>query len=332
MTSSLISTSTASHLKSGPLVSDPNNEGKVEIFIDKHIGSGKFHVYHAFLPLTQTEYALKVFPKDRASEASYLREKDAITSFREHKNIIKYISNINLKGLDTSNANYILLEYAPYGNFYELVLNKGLIEEKIIRTYFHQLIDGLEYLHSQGIAHVDLKLDNLLLGDDFLLKISDFDQSQKFEDKKVKCRGTACYRAPEIFEGNCDNLIAADIYSIGIILYTMKAREFPFIEQNNGAKTHLLHFDLFTENNEEFWKVKVADKINPNYFSDSFKVLLNGMMEQDPSKRFSVEDIKNSEWYNEPIFTQEELKIKMEKLWERILFKKSLKRGRSPSS
>jgi len=330
MTSSLASPT--SHLKSNITNSDSTNEPKVEIFIDKQIGSGKYYVYHAFLPLTQSEYALKVFPKDRASEASYSREKEVITSFQSHKHIIKYISNINLRGLDTLNANYILLEYAPYGNFYELVLNKGFTEEKIIRTYFHQLIEGLEHLHSQGIAHVDLKLDNLLLGDDFLLKISDFDQSQKFEEKKLKCRGTACYRAPEIFEGNCENLIAADIYSLGIILYTMKAREFPFIEQTSGAKTQLLHFDLFTENNEEFWSTKVADKINPNFFSESFKELLNGVMEQDPSKRFSIDDIKNSKWYTEPILRQEELKVKMERLWERILFKKSLKRGRSPSS
>jgi len=311
MTSSLISTSTASHLKSGPLVSDPNNEGKVEIFIDKHIGSGKFHVYHAFLPLTQTEYALKVFPKDRASEASYLREKDAITSFREHKNIIKYISNINLKGLDTSNANYILLEYAPYGNFYELVLNKGLIEEKIIRTYFHQLIDGLEYLHSQGIAHVDLKLDNLLLGDDFLLKISDFDQSQKFGDKKVKCRGTACYRAPEILNKTCVNPRPADIYSAGIILFMMQSQGvLPHLEGQTYKGVDL--FDILGKNPKLFWEKHCEfHREKAGLFTEEFKELFIGMTRANPKERMSIKEIKSSKWYNGEVYSPKELIEKM---------------------
>jgi len=326
MTTSLYTCDPLNSKSLQPISSSSSLEGKVEIFVDRVLGSGRFSVYHAYLPLKGTEYAIKVFSNEKNSEASYQREKEAMTIPR-HKNVIGAISNINLKGLDAVNSNFILMEYAPYGTVYDLVLNKGLLEEKTIRTYFHQVIEGLEFLHSQGIAHMDLKLDNLLLGEDFVLKIGDFDHSQKINEKRPKCRGTSCYRAPEVYLGKCQDLIGADVYSAGVILYTMRAREFPFVEHNDGE---LLHYDLFLNDNEEFWRVKTADKINPNFFSESLRELLNGMMHEDLSKRFTLNDIKNSEWYNGPIFKQEELKVKMEKMWERIIFKKSLKRGRSP--
>jgi len=57
---------------------------------------------------------------------------------------------------------------APYGDLTSLMLsNKVISDEKLVRSMFHQLISGIEYLHSQSIAHLDLKLDNLMIGDDF---------------------------------------------------------------------------------------------------------------------------------------------------------------------
>jgi len=315
-----------------PKSSSPTPQSTSEMRVDKLLGSGKFKVYHAYLPFEQEEYALKAYPKEKSAQVSYTREKE-IMSHLSHKNIIKYIPSVNGKSLITNpNWDYMLLEYAPYGSFYELVLSKGLTDEKLMRTYFRQLIEGLEYLHMQGVAHLDLKLDNLLLAEDFVLKITDFDQSQRTDERELRCKGTTCYRAPEILEGRCTNMLAADIYSVGVILYTTKAREFPFVEHSDGARTNLIHYDLFTEENEEFWRTKVADKKNNDFFSQNFKDLMNGMLEKDPSKRFTLQDIKNSRWYNEPIFKSDELKVKMERMWERILFKKSLKRAHSPNN
>jgi serine/threonine protein kinase len=300
-------------------------ETKTDIFVGKQLGSGRFQVFHAYFPQTGKQYALKAFPKTEDAGFSYLQEKEIISNLN-HKNIIKYVSDIKFKSLKEFESNLLLLEYAPYGSLFDLVINKGLIDEKMIRTYFHQLIDGMEYLHSKGIAHIDLKLDNLLLGDEFVLKIIDFDQSQKFEEKKLKCRGTAYYRAPEMLEDTCGDYRAADIYSLGVILFTCKAREFPFVEEDKNGKTNMIHYDLFTEHNEDFWKIKVADKKNDEFFSKSFKDLVNGMLEKEPKKRITLQDIKRSRWYKEPTFGKEELKEKMEKIWERIAFQKSLKK------
>ena len=75
--------------------------------------------------------------------------------------------------------------------------------KKLARTYFRQLIDGLEYLHSQGVRHLDLKLENLLIGDDYQLKIIDFDLSYMSGDTQILTRGSKFYRAPELRASQC---------------------------------------------------------------------------------------------------------------------------------
>jgi len=199
------------------------------------------------------------------------------------------------------------------------VTKGGLAHEVHMRTYFHQLISGLEYLHSQGIAHLDLKLDNLLLGKDFLLKITDFDQAQIQGEANQVSAGTNSYRAPEVRDQTCSNFFAADVYSIGVILYAFKTRQFPFVEPDNDINAEMMYYDLFTEKNEEFWKVK-SGKINKqaDFFTEDFRVLLGGILERDPAKRWTIQDIKNSGWYNKPILSIEGLKFHMDRVCQRL--------------
>jgi serine/threonine protein kinase len=78
------------------------------------------------------------------------------------------------------------MEHCPYGDFFDLIKNHNLtFDDKMARTYFRQLISGIEYLHYYGIAHLDLKPENILLSEDFKLKIIDFDLSYKDGDKMI---------------------------------------------------------------------------------------------------------------------------------------------------
>ena len=116
-----------------------------------------------------------------------------------------------------------MMEFAPYGDFFKFVRAfRDSLTDKLIRTYFRSLIDGLEYLHKQGVCHLDLKLENLLIGKDYQLKIADFDMSYMVGDDKVITKGTKYYRAPELRSGKCRNGVAADVYSAGIILFALK--------------------------------------------------------------------------------------------------------------
>src|SRR5690606_19425865 len=87
-------------------------------------------------------------------------------------------------------VSYIVMELAPF-RLKQLVVHEEFIRDEILqRTYFSQLINGIEYLHMNGIAHLDIKPDNLLLADDYQLKIIDFDLAYKKEDLLLIGRGT----------------------------------------------------------------------------------------------------------------------------------------------
>jgi serine/threonine protein kinase len=68
----------------------------------------------------------------------------------------------------------IVMEYAGGGELFEYVANTGRFTEPVARTYFHQMVEALEYIHNQGIAHRDMKPENLLFSEDFILKVADF--------------------------------------------------------------------------------------------------------------------------------------------------------------
>lgn len=287
-----------------------------DFVMTKKLGESKSEVFRIQSVSEATEeYAIKLFRKDNLSTARFTREKEIISGL-SHQNIIKNYP------VSSHNSDYDILinEFASRGDFLHLITKRGLDHEVHIRTYFHQLISGLEYLHSKGLAHLDLKLENLLLNDDFTLKITDFDQSRrKQEQERAKRIGTSCYRPPEILEKNCKDFFAADIYSVGILLFIFKARQFPFTEIEEDGKTKLASYDLFMNHNQEFWKVKMdALKKDSKFFSKDFKELLQGMLDKDPVKRFTIQEVKESEWYNKPILDSEHLKDHMATVWERL--------------
>lgn len=108
----------------------------------------------------------------------------------------------------------------------------GAFPESVARFYFKQLIDGLDYLHSSGIAHRDLKPDNLLLTKDFVLKIADFGYSKALSETRrglTKSRvGTDAYMAPEVLYGHAYFPICADLFSCGVILFILYTGHPPF--------------------------------------------------------------------------------------------------------
>jgi len=286
------------------------SQAREDLILHKTISDTKFAVLLAKSSLDSTEYIIKTFTKDDASLSSYLREKQVLSSL-SHSNIINYISNSHFH-VDIPHSSYILMEYAPYGDFFNLLIQNNLPNEKLIRTYFHHLIEGLDYLHSQEIAHLDVKLENLLLGKDCLLKIADFDVAQNVNDDVLFSQGTENYRAPEILMEDCQNYQAADVYSAGICLFVLLAKTFPFLEAGSQYSNEFQNYKRFIVNPEKFWNRMERFLKNKIHFSQNLRELFHGMWNLDVKKRFDLNQIKQSRWYNESIYSNEELKVIME--------------------
>jgi serine/threonine protein kinase len=256
-----------------------------------------------------SQYAMKMFSPEPSGMVSryYLNEK-------AHKhNGCQYVTK-NLTAVDeigcvsdgkTVKMSCLIMEYAPNGDMFDLLVNTPVFKnETLIRTYFHQLVSGLEYLHSNNIAHLDLKLENLLLGIQMELKITDFDLSSSLTNPDVKGNGTYGFRAPELISKQCEDLKAADIYSAGIILFVLKTGG--KIPHSEGKKVNDIDLsELMYEDPESFWDQH--GMLNPNVsFDEDFKSLFMMMTRRDPRSRLTLEEVKQSSWFREPVYTNQE--------------------------
>jgi len=279
------------------------------------INKSRFSLY--LVQVSEKKYAMKIFPYDKGQISNSFRI-EASFSWVDHPSIIKMVNVQPHKKVSENktiiDASYIIMEYAPYGDFADLIIgDKFPKDEVLVRTYFHQLIEGLDYLHSNGVAHMDLKLENLLLGEDFSLKIADFDYSVA-DGQNPTGKGTENYRAPEVKRCQCKDPKKADIYSAGIILFCLMSRAMPYSEANR-VPDKLLYSQTITSN-EQFWKTHPVTQKNPDQFSKEFRNLFMSMVKENPNDRISIEEIKKDPWFTGPVYSPEELKAEMSAIYK----------------
>lgn len=161
-----------------------------------------------------------------------------------------------------------------------------------------------------------------MLGEDCLLKIIDFDQAQPISDKVMTSGGTSGYRAPEVIDGTCQDLTAVDVYSAGIILYAFLVHEFPFMEIEDPKNEDHRCYSTFAYNNSVYWRAKSKVLKNKRSVSRSFVELINGMLQEDPAQRMTIQEVKNSKWYKGPTFNMERLQMIMQDKTEQMMMKR----------
>lgn len=297
------------------IVSRETNDVYRDICVIKALNKAKFPVYLVNSKVNKQNYAMKVFAFCGNKPHNYFLNESRFC-FLNHPNVVRthYVENERetmSKGCPKK-VSYTIMEYAPNGDFFDFVMNHNAeIDDKMIRTYFRQLIDGIEYLHQSGVSHMDLKLENLLLGSDLSLKIADFDLSYIATDTKILSRGTKFYRPPELIQGRCKNTQAADIYSAGVILFTLKTRGMlPHAEDSRVGGVDFA--ELLYSQNQEFWKKHCEiQKKDLSFFEEDFIELFNAMISLNPETRATIQQIKESNWYNGPCYTNEELRSKV---------------------
>jgi len=273
------------------------------------LAQSRFPIYLA--KSKRKKFVLKVFPFENESPSQhYLTE--ASFSQLNHPNLIKIFSavdeKLSLKDGTLQKISCVLMEYAQHGDLFDLIKNENLPrDEKLARTYFHQIIDVLEYLHSNGVAHLDLKPENFLLADDYKLKLIDFEMAYMQGAVDIISLGSSGYRSPELISQDCGDPYSSDIFSAGIVLFVLKtAGQMPHTE-DALYKGHDL-WDLMQEKEETFWEIhSQALSMRKDFFDHDFRELFLGMTRADSRERTTLSDIKNSKWYNGPIYSHDEL-------------------------
>lgn len=151
--------------------------------------------------------AIKRYKKETANLSTLQHELNIMKALN-HENLVRLIDvreNATYKREDESTfaCFAIILEYIGGGELFDFIAETGKFSEKVARTYFHQMMNGLHHMHSKGFAHRDIKPENILLARDFVLKLADFGFSEIIRGKDGSGilhtkLGTEGYMAPEI--------------------------------------------------------------------------------------------------------------------------------------
>lgn len=283
--------------------------GKYEIGRLLGVGASA-KVYHATNIETGKSVAVKVISKKKLINngefAANIEREISILRRLHHPNIIDLF-----EVLASKSKIYFVVEFAEAGELYEEVAKKEKLTEDHARRYFRQLISAVKHCHSRGVFHRDLKLDNLLLDENDNLKVTDFGLSAVKNQIRpdgllhTVC-GTPSYVAPEILAKKGYDGAKADVWSCGVVLFTVTAGYLPFNDYNITVLYRKIYRGQFRF---------------PKWMSCDLKNLLSCMLDTNPKTRISVDEILEHPWFSSGGYKLDRVLVKSEMEESRTGFK-----------
>lgn len=186
--------------------------------------------------ITKEKYSAKIISKIDAINRNLINaiyREINVLKILTHPNIIQLQEYFEIKNEYEDEFIIIVTEYCENGDLLAYITEKGFESETIKKRIISDFLKAIQYLHQQGISHGDIKAENILLDSNLNAKLCDFGycRTHVIEGDSFK-NGTLYYAAPELFHSGCFNTLSADIYSIGITLYSLSELQFPFQSGN----------------------------------------------------------------------------------------------------
>lgn len=261
-----------------PAQRHPATSSSTHYALKQVVGKGAYGiVYRAINRQTQKEVAIKVIEYDDEEELNeHMLEIDLLKNLR-HQNIVKYHGFIQ-----KSHQLYILLEYCSQGSLRDLV-KRGPLDESDAKTFIRQTLEGLKYLHEQGVIHRDIKAANLLLDSRNVVKLADFGVSTRVNNLAMTYAGSPNWMAPEVMLGQGASTVS-DIWSLGATVVEILTGNPPFHNLVNEAACYAIVHDSY---------------IPPKSLSSSCRRFLSSCFQKNLFKRPRALELLNHEWLSE---------------------------------
>ena len=251
----------------------------------EQIGQGTFSkVTKAFHTISEQIVAVKILDKQK------IEDEIDIERINREINILRNINHPNIcqmyETYTTIHNYYLMMEYLEGGNLFDYIKEKNYLSEHKACYFFRQLISVMEYLYLLGISHRDIKPENILLNKEHTqIKVIDFGLSNysiEHELLKSSC-GSPCYASPEMLSGRPYSGLGTDMWSGGVVLYSMLVGGLPFD-------------DVKIEN--LYQQIKEGKFFIPSTLSLEAIDLLKKILRVDPEKRITIEELKQHPWFN----------------------------------
>ncbi|KAK5855367.1 hypothetical protein PBY51_005470 [Eleginops maclovinus] len=262
-----------------------HHDGKVAGLydLDKTLGRGHFAVVklarHVF---TGEKVAVKVIDKTKLDPVArgHLFQEVRCMKMVQHPNVVRLYEVI-----DTATKLYLILELGDGGDMYDCIMkHEGGLTEEVAKCYFAQIVHAISYCHRLHVVHRDLKPENVVFFEkQGVVKLTDFGFSNRFQPGKTlntSC-GSLAYSAPEILLGDEYDAPAVDIWSLGVILFMLVCGQPPFQETNDSETLTMIMDCKYTV---------------PPHISHACRDLIARMLQRDPKKRATLEEIGAHEW------------------------------------
>ncbi|KAJ3150047.1 hypothetical protein HDU86_006771 [Geranomyces michiganensis] len=245
----------------------------------KTLGEGTFgKVKLAKHTLTGQDVAVKIVDKIHAP--TLVRE---IETWRHmhHPNIVRLY-----EVLCSESRIYMVMEHCTGGEAFDYICTHGRLDDKSedARRIVRQLVQAVGYCHDKSFVHRDLKLENVLLTEDLNVKLIDFGFTRKVNTRKLLdtyC-GSVAYAAPEMILGKQYSGPQADVWSLGVIFYTLLCGYLPFDDDNEATLRQ---------------KILDLDYELPEFLAPETRDLIDQMLKLSGSERISIEGVLAHPWF-----------------------------------
>lgn len=246
------------------------------------LGNGPFgEVWLVKHKKLEKQFAMKIINKKPIHDIN--KVKDLITDLNKLED--KYLLKI-LQTHITSNKTYIITDYCEEGSLNHKILEKKIFtEEELNSFYLYRALKGIKYLHVSGLYHNNIKPENIMIING-KIKLIDFWMFLLFpeEDNNITLGNSLIYKSPEELKGNYSE--TSDLWSFGIIMYTMLMGIVPFKEKNIQELLKLEEMGQYDTNSEGYLKL-----------SKSAKKLIRKLLVFNPAQRIKAREAINHNWF-----------------------------------
>uniref|UniRef100_A0A1Q3G0T1 non-specific serine/threonine protein kinase n=1 Tax=Culex tarsalis TaxID=7177 RepID=A0A1Q3G0T1_CULTA len=242
-------------------------------------------------------YAVKIVFNHSETAALVRAEVEALKACQGQANVVKFV-----EVLKDSHHIYLVLELLDGGELLRRINQTRSFTESQARHYFRQMAEAVSWMHQRGYAHCDLKPENMLFDGPSSehLKLIDFGFAKSIENNNCvpPPAGTIGYAAPEVFEGRSYALESSDLWSLGVVLYTMLCGQAPFTPRQFFGHSNLASSAKQME--------IIMSKIQRGSFdlesstwvcvSEEAKDLVRRLLSVDPDRRITMEQLLVHDW------------------------------------